>query len=91
MTKWLLLVAVVLGVLWWMRSAAGRGVAGKRASHPDQGKKPKGAAAPPPQAMVACKHCGVWLPAADALPETRGSGGHYCGEEHRRLGPVDAR
>lgn len=51
------------------------------------------AGAPPPQApqasgqpqeMVRCAHCQLHLPVADALVA---DGRHYCGEEHRRLGP----
>lgn len=37
-----------------------------------------------PQAMVACAHCGLHLPAADAVLE----GSHiYCSDAHRLLGP----
>ncbi|MDT7929778.1 hypothetical protein [Tepidimonas sp.] len=32
--------------------------------------------------MVRCRHCGVHLPASDAV---RGALGPYCGDEHRRL------
>jgi uncharacterized protein len=34
--------------------------------------------------MVACAHCGLHLPAAEALPG--GQGEHYCSLEHRVAG-----
>jgi uncharacterized protein len=34
--------------------------------------------------MVECAHCGLHLPAADAVRE---GDKLYCGEAHRRLGP----
>ena len=41
---------------------------------------------PAPVTMVACRHCGTHLPRAEALFDV---GGHpYCGETHRRAGPV---
>jgi uncharacterized protein len=42
--------------------------------------------APPPlAAMVACTHCGLHLPQADALFDAAGR--PYCGEAHRLAGP----
>lgn len=38
-----------------------------------------------PQAMVACAHCGLHLPLADAVTST--SGHVFCSAEHQRLGP----
>lgn len=70
--KYLLIVVVVLAVLWFARS---------RGRHePPPAVPPR----PPtdPQAMVRCAHCGVHLPAQDALGGHRGS---YCSAEHRRL------
>ncbi len=37
------------------------------------------------QTMVACAHCGVHLPQADAV---LAEGLPYCSEAHRRLGPA---
>jgi uncharacterized protein len=38
-----------------------------------------------PVQMVACAHCGLHLPAADAVAD----GSHlYCSDAHRRLGPA---
>ncbi|MFO1219109.1 MAG: PP0621 family protein [Burkholderiaceae bacterium] len=36
--------------------------------------------------MVACAHCGVHVPAHDALADGRR---HYCSEAHRLAGPRD--
>ncbi|MBV8604710.1 MAG: hypothetical protein JO224_08525 [Pelomonas sp.] len=38
--------------------------------------------APPPQAVVACAHCGLHLPADEALP---GRGGPFCCAAHRNI------
>ncbi len=38
-----------------------------------------------PQAMLACAHCGVHLPQAEAQMDVAGR--PYCGEAHRLLGP----
>lgn len=68
--KFLVVLAVVVGVLWLMRSL----------------RKPRQPPAPakPPAAqneeMVACAQCGVHLPRSEALP---GRGGVFCGEAHR--------
>ncbi|RYF06929.1 MAG: hypothetical protein EOO31_08295 [Comamonadaceae bacterium] len=37
------------------------------------------------QNMVACAHCGIHLPAADAVLH---QGHHYCSPAHRQLGPA---
>ena len=67
--KFLVLIAVVVGVLWLMRSLR----------KPNLPPTPK-----PPQThneeMVACARCGVHLPRSEALP---GRGGVFCGEAHR--------
>jgi uncharacterized protein len=73
--KYILLIAVVLGTIWLMRSL----------------RKPKlppqpGATPPPspalPEDMVSCLQCGVHLPRSEALP---GRGGLFCSEAHRSL------
>lgn len=38
-------------------------------------------AAPLPERMVACAHCGVHLPESEAVA---GDGRHFCCDEHRR-------
>lgn len=37
-----------------------------------------------PEDMVTCAHCGLHLPASDALHS--GNQLHYCSREHQRLG-----
>lgn len=66
-----LLMLVVVGVGVWMLMSKLRGVA----------QPPRPAA---PQAMVECAHCGLHLPAADAVLE---GSRVYCSEDHRQRGP----
>lgn len=70
MLKFVLLIAVVLGVLFFIR--------GQRRVPPPPPRPPRedGAARP----VVACAQCGVHLPRDEALP---GRGGVFCGEAHR--------
>ena len=74
-----LLIWMGLGFIawWWLRQRL-RGPARPPTSTAGHSK-------PSPQAMVQCAHCGVHLPAADALPDP--SGQHYCSEAHRIAGP----
>jgi uncharacterized protein len=70
--KYLLLIVIVLAAVWLIRGARRRVEA-----PPAAGTSPKPASAQP---IVACVHCGVHLPSAEALP---GRGGVFCGEAHR--------
>lgn len=67
--KYLLLVLAIVALVWLIRGARRRDVP------PAQPPRPGGV-----QPMVACRHCGVHLPAHEALP---GRGGEFCGEAHR--------
>jgi uncharacterized protein len=67
--KFLLLILVVGGVLWVMRSL-------RKPNLPPVPKAPQ----PQNEEMVACAQCGVHLPRSEALP---GRGGLFCGEAHR--------
>lgn len=69
--KYLLLLLVITGVVWWLRQS-GRG-------HTDTSKT--AANDHVPQDMVACTHCHVHVPRAEALP---GTSGLYCCAEHRQ-------
>jgi uncharacterized protein len=69
----LTLVIVVLGLMFWFGK-------GRRSGAASQSSEP-----PRALTMVACAHCGLNLPQSEAV---EGEGGrHYCGVEHRRLGP----
>jgi uncharacterized protein len=71
-----LLVIVVVGVVLWLMFGVRRR---------SDGVKRRGAGPARPVEMIACAHCGVHLPRADALPDARGR--NYCGEAHRIAGP----
>lgn len=84
MWKVVLLVLVIVVVAW---------VIGARRRSRLEGAH-RGAAAAPPQPggvepvqmkMLACAHCGVHLPQADALMDA--SGRPYCSAAHRLSGP----
>ena len=71
MGRLLLLALAVLALVWLVRRAL-------------RARQAPGDAAKAPGELVACAHCGVNLPRAEA----RGAGGSlYCSEEHARLGP----
>lgn len=84
MTK-LLVVLLVVAVGLWALLARSRG-SGRRGGTQRDGQA--AAAAPAPSAsaqdMVRCAHCGLHLPAADAVQVGTRS---YCGAEHAAAGP----
>lgn len=73
----LLIVAVVAG--WVYQRVAGRR---ERDSAPPVAPTRK--SSEQVQDMVACDHCGVHLPRGEAIAD---GARHFCGDEHRRLGP----
>lgn len=78
MTKYLLIALLIVWLIYaspWSRSRKG--------TSPTNHKKPPATAKP--QQMVACAHCGVHLPATDALPgpQTTGAPRYFCSEDHR--------
>lgn len=74
--KYLVVVVVVLAVVWLLRGQRRRKESPPRASAPRREAL---------QEMVDCAHCGVHLPASDAV---RGEDGrHYCTAAHRLAGP----
>lgn len=78
MTKILVLVFVVLLVAWLMF--------GRRRPPPDEPPARRGGAKKPgPQALLACAHCGVQLPRAEALFDAAGR--PFCSDAHRLAGP----
>lgn len=77
--KYLLLI-IVIGLVFFML-----GFKGARPRVPPGGSRRSGPAPSPPpprgaSQMVACAHCGLHLPADEALP---GRGGMFCCAEHR--------
>ncbi|MBI3372258.1 MAG: hypothetical protein HY017_10950 [Betaproteobacteria bacterium] len=71
MLKWLVLAVVVIAALWLLR----------RSSPVRRDGSSAGGAGD--DALVACAHCAVLLPRAEALER---DGRLYCCDEHRRLG-----
>jgi uncharacterized protein len=80
--KYLLVLLVVVGGLWLMFGRSRRVGGGAKPAQPAAKKPP-----PPgtPQAMLACAHCGVHLPQAEAVLDTQGRA--FCSEPHRLAGP----
>lgn len=78
--KYLLLLAIVLVVIWFLRSGGRTGPARTRAQS-GSADAAGGAAPGQPQDMVECPVCQVHLPRTDALPGTDGR--LYCCAEHR--------
>jgi len=77
-----LLVLLVVGIGLWSLLARLRGPG---AGGGKGGRQGGAAPGPAPVVMVECAHCGLHLPAADALPE---GSRLYCSDAHRRLGPA---
>lgn len=74
----LVLFVVAVGIWLWRKNR--REEMRERAVPP---QRPAPPAVGAPQAMVRCAHCGLHLPATDALP---GPGGAlYCSAAHRRV------
>jgi uncharacterized protein len=72
MSRLLVLILLVVAAIWLV----------KRALLP-KGRMSQKQGAPTPDELVACAHCGVHLPRAEAR---LAAGGLYCCEEHARLG-----
>ncbi len=83
MMKVLLLVAVIAIAVWMLTTKS------RLSRRQDKPPAPKGRADSAkdlaPQNMVRCAHCGVHLPAGDAV---KLGSNHFCGEAHSRLGPA---
>lgn len=77
--KYLLVVVVVVVMAWWLL--------GRRRPETPADPAARTRRAPPgsPVEMTACVHCGLHLPASEALRDEHGR--PYCGEAHRRAGP----
>jgi uncharacterized protein len=73
--KYLLVIAVVWIAFWIWRQRRREEM---RAKPPPQ--QPR--AIPKPQAMLRCAHCGVHVPAGEAVPGTGGVA--YCSAAHKK-------
>jgi uncharacterized protein len=76
--KFLLILIVILAVIWLMRRGSASRHGRKRQA------RPNGASQVRP--MVECAHCGVHLPADEAVIGSEGR--TYCSEAHRVAGPA---
>lgn len=74
--KYLLLLAVVFGTIWLMRSLRKPTLPPRPGAAPP----PTPASPPTPEDMVSCAQCGVHLPRSESFP---GRGGVFCSEAHR--------
>lgn len=69
-----LLAWLLLGILvFWALRSKKTGITEKKAGTPHLDA---------PELMVKCAHCGVYLPASEAIAQ---SGELFCSEEHRHL------
>ncbi|MDP3520196.1 MAG: PP0621 family protein [Hydrogenophaga sp.] len=79
--KFVLVILVVLAGVWlWRRNRAEDARDEAEAAARAQKPKPPPAVQAPAE-MVSCRHCGLHLPAADAVA---GAQGPYCSQDHRR-------
>ena len=75
--KYLLVMALVLGVFWMWRH--NRHV--EKKEERDKAKRQAAVQKLPPVDIVACAVCGVHLPKSEAL---RSADSYFCGDAHRR-------
>ncbi|MEY3502212.1 MAG: hypothetical protein RL763_280 [Pseudomonadota bacterium] len=68
--KYFILLVVIAGVIWWLRTKRNNSDKTQDASRQSQN----------PQTMVRCAHCDLHLPQSDAV---EGSLGVYCSASHR--------
>ena len=89
--KYLLVLLVVVVVAWVMLGRGrGRGRGDTRRAAKDSPAAKPGAATPSDgagaaQAMIACSHCGLHLPRAEAVADAQGR--LFCDDAHRLAGP----
>ena len=86
MAKLLLLLGVIVVALaWWTLGRRRDGGAGDRPAKQPGSNRPGADRRGAPATMLACAHCGVHLPQAEAVFDAGGR--PYCGEAHRLAGP----
>ena len=71
--KYLVLLAVLIGVVWWLRQS------GRHRTPTPPG--PNASPSDSPQDMVSCTHCQVHVPRSDAIA---GACGLYCCTQHQQ-------
>jgi uncharacterized protein len=80
--KFVLVILVVLAGVWLWRRNRAEDARDEAEAAAQAHKAPKH---PPvvrvPTEVVSCRHCGLHLPAADAVAGTQGA---YCSQEHLR-------
>ena len=69
--KYLILIGVVVGLIWWIKF-----------SRPAKPSAPAAGADNGPQPMVRCAHCGLHLPQNEAIDSANAV---YCSQAHRDL------
>ncbi|KWT74944.1 MULTISPECIES: PP0621 family protein [unclassified Variovorax] len=79
--KYLLVLAIILVAVWLWRKAR-REELQSRTPPPPSAPAPEPGSIGPPQAMLRCAHCGLHLPAPDAVRGADGTA--YCSAAHRR-------
>ncbi len=82
MARILLLLAIVLGIFWWLRQRASARQATERPAQrrsQASGNGGNGGNGQDTEPMVQCAHCGVHLPRGDAISW---HGLHYCRRSH---------
>ena len=96
MIKYLVLLAVVALIIWWLRRGRGDDAPPRQPAKSaenkgenkaeNKGTTHAGPGSPAPaMPMLACAHCGVHLPQAEAVVDAGGR--PFCGEAHRLAGP----
>lgn len=78
MARIFLLLAVVLAIIWWLRSRAAARHARDEAARPAPAQR-TAADAEASEPMVQCAQCGVHLPRGEAIAF---QGLHYCRRSH---------
>lgn len=76
--KYLLVLAVIVVAIWLWRKARREELQSRTPPPPP----PAPGTIAPPQAMLRCAHCGLHLPAADAVRGPDGTA--YCSAAHRQ-------
>lgn len=83
--KYLILLAVILVAAWWTFGRRRPPAEPPQARDASAPAKDRERAAPAPQPMLVCAHCGVHLPPAEVVLDAAER--PFCSEAHRLAGP----